>query len=162
NNLLTVIHSYTELLMTQVSKENPMHADLEQIRQAAARAGRLTSQLLAFSRKQVLQPRVLDLNGVVSGVDKMLRRLIGEHIELKTETQEPLPRVKADPGQLEQVVMNLVVNARDAMPRGGRLVLSTGSVTIREPDPAAHGDTPPGSWVTFAVTDNGTGMDQTT
>src|SRR6185369_8562659 len=133
NNLLTVIHSYCELLMVNVGKQSPMHGDLEQIRQAAARAGRLTTQLLAFSRKQVMQPRVLDLNGVVGGVEKMLRRLIGEHIELETTSEGSLARVKADPGQLEQVIMNLAVNARDAMPNGGRLLIATNNVSIYEP-----------------------------
>jgi signal transduction histidine kinase/CheY-like chemotaxis protein len=162
NNLLTVIHSYAELLMTSVGKQSSMAADLEQIRQAASRAGRLTSQLLAFSRKQVMQPRVLDLNGVVSQLEKMLRRLIGEHIELRFEGDPELARVKADPGQLEQVILNLVVNARDAMPRGGRVSISTRNLMLRESDPALHGETPPGSWVTLSVTDNGMGMDQGT
>jgi signal transduction histidine kinase/ActR/RegA family two-component response regulator len=162
NNLLTVIHSYCELLMVNVGKQNPMHADLEQIRQAAARAGRLTSQLLAFGRKQVMQPRVVELPSVVSGVEKMLRRLIGEHIELKTDHEQGLSRVKADPGQLEQVILNLAVNARDAMPQGGELVISTRNLVIGEPDPAEHGDTPAGRWVMLAVSDTGTGMDAVT
>ena len=162
NNLLTVIHSYTELLMAGVDKEHAMHADLEQIRQAAARAGRLTGQLLAFSRKQVMQPRVLDLAVVVGGVEKMLRRLIGEHIDFSTTADEALPPVKADPGQLEQVIVNLVVNARDAMPQGGRLRIATGLLQLREPDPSTHGPTPPGTWVTLTVTDTGFGMEAAT
>ncbi len=159
NNLLTVIHSYTELLMQNVDHGGTMHSDLDQIRQAAARAGRLTSQLLAFSRKQVMQPRVVDLSQIVSGIETMLRRLIGEHIHLESVVAERVSLVKADPGQIEQVIMNLAVNARDAMPKGGRLVLSTRNVVLHEAS-ADHGETPAGKWVVLSVKDTGTGMDE--
>src|SRR5262249_36077538 len=119
-------------------------------------------QLLAFSRKQVMQPRVLDPYSIVSGVEKMLRRLIGEHIELVTTTSDKLAWVNADPGQLEQVILNLVVNARDAMPRGGRVTIATDNVTIVKRDLASYGETPAGVWVRLAVTDTGHGMDEMT
>jgi signal transduction histidine kinase/ActR/RegA family two-component response regulator len=162
NNVLTVIHSYTELLMGTVDRGTSTYADLEQIRQAATRAALLTSQLLAFSRKQVLQPRVIDLNSIVNGIDQMLRRIIGEHIDLQTLRASDLARVRADPGQLEQVLMNLAINARDAMPRGGRLTIETSNVSIVERSPTEHGETPPGKWVMLSVRDNGVGMSRET
>jgi CheY-like chemotaxis protein len=128
NNLLTVISGFTQLAMMRIEREHPATEELRQVIDAANRAAKLTQQLLAFSRKQVLQPRVLDPRMVVDGIEPMLRRLIGEHIELRVTHAADLAPVKVDPGQLEQVLMNLVVNARDAMPDGGRLTIETANV----------------------------------
>jgi CheY-like chemotaxis protein len=133
---------------------------VREIRGAAQRAAALTQQLLAFSRKQVLSPRVLDLNVVVGNLEKMLRRLIGEHIELATTLGPDLWRVKADPGQIEQVLLNLAVNSRDAMPRGGRLTIDTSNQTIGVGGRAAPGDVPPGHYVLLTVRDTGCGIDE--
>jgi PAS domain S-box-containing protein len=159
NNLLTAIGGYTQLLLDRFPGPDPVHADLEEIKKATGRAGALTRQLLAFSRKQVLQPRELDLNGIILNMEKMLRRLLGEHIELATSLAPGLGRIKADPLQLEQVIMNLAINGADAMPRGGRLILETENVEL-EPglEPAAM-ELRPGSYVLLAVSDNGVGMD---
>jgi signal transduction histidine kinase/CheY-like chemotaxis protein len=162
NNLLTVILSYTDLACETLDGASPVRPDLEQVKHAAERAGLLTKQLLAFSRKQVLQPKVLDLNGVVAGIEKMLRRVIGEDMELRTVMRKPLARVQADPGQLDQVIMNLVVNARDAMPRGGRITIETKEVELAQGDPILQGIMPPGPWVLLAVSDTGVGMDEAT
>jgi PAS domain S-box-containing protein len=159
NNLLTAIGGYTQLLLERFTASDPARADLEEIKKATGKAGALTRQLLAFSRKQVLQPRVLDLNEVIAGMQTMLRRLIGEHIELEASLAPQLGRVKADPLQLEQVIMNLAINAADAMPRGGRLILETDDVEV-EPglEPAAP-ELRPGLYVLLAVSDDGVGMD---
>ena len=162
NNLLTVIQSYTELVLVELEQGSQFYEDLQQVKQASVRASTLTKQLLAFSRKQVLQPRVLDLNDVVAGVEKMLQRVIGEDIDLRTEKATTLSRVLADPGQLEQVIMNLAVNARDAMPRGGRLTIATGNVELGDGDPRLAQPMPAGEWVMLAVSDTGTGMDEAT
>lgn|GEM_PF-1035416 len=162
NNLLTVIGSYTDLVMAELDDGSPLLADLEQVRQAADRASGLTAQLLAFSRKQVMQPKVLDLSGVVGGIEKMLRRVIGEDIELRTIKEPSLLSVKADPGQIGQVLLNLAVNARDAMPQGGTLTLQTANVELREKDPDRNPMMAPGRWVMLALTDTGTGMDEAT
>src|SRR5262249_47726418 len=121
NNLLTVIKGYSELMLDQVKPADPMHSEIEEVKRAADRAAALTRQLLAFSRKQVLAPKVLDMNAVVTNMEKLLRRLLGEDVELVSNLDPTLGRTKADPGQTEQVIMNLAVNARDAMPGGGRL-----------------------------------------
>jgi len=162
NNLLTVILGYGILLLKDLGLEDPRRAPLEGIRQAADRAAALTHQLLAFSRRQVLAPRLLDLNGVVADMDKMLRRLIGEHIELSTVLAPELGRVKADPGQIEQVIMNLVVNARDAMPVGGKLTIETADVELDEAYGRRHPVGAPGPHVMLAVSDTGHGMDEET
>ncbi|MFN2564473.1 MAG: ATP-binding protein [Gemmatimonadaceae bacterium] len=163
NNMLTVILSYSEMLLDALGVDDPNRADLEEIRQAAARAAGLTRQLLAFSRKQVMQPRVLDLNtDVVAGVEKMLRRLIGEDIELVTTLDPELGLVNADPGQLEQIVVNLAVNARDAMPNGGRLTIETANAELGPADAGRHFGAKPGRYVMLAVSDTGTGMSRET
>ena len=162
NNLLTVITGHCDLLMWEPDLDEPVREEIEPIRQAADRAAGLTRQLLAFSRKQVLQLRVLDFNAVLSEIEKMLRRLIGEHIELATVLRPDLPKVRADPGQIEQVVINLAVNARDAMPDGGKLVLETSNVVLGESDAAAHPGLEPGRFVLLTVRDTGVGMDEST
>lgn len=162
NNLLTVINGYSDLLLQQFSHDNSVRPDLEQIRKAGERAATLTRQLLAFSRQQLLQPQILDLNEVVADLGKMLLRLIGEHIELVTHLQPELGLIKADRGQLEQVVMNLVLNARDAMPQGGRLVIETMNVSLDQEYNHQHPDVRPGPYVLLAVGDTGHGMDTAT
>jgi two-component system, cell cycle sensor histidine kinase and response regulator CckA len=157
NNLLNVIMGYGELMQRRLTKDSPLQRHSAEIMNAASRAASLTRQLLAFSRKQVLQPRVLDLNLVVTDMEKMLRRLIGEHIELRTALQPGLGAVRADPGQIEQVILNLVVNARDAMVTGGKLILETRAVTLG-PAEAAQWTCRPGAYVLLAVTDSGTGI----
>jgi PAS domain S-box-containing protein len=162
NNLLTVIHSYTNILMKSVGSEHPFYGDLQEIQRAAHRAGDLTRQLLAFSRKQLMQPRVVDLNELCGSAERMLRRLIGEDIELVNIPGPSLGKVFADPGQIEQVIMNLAVNARDAMARGGRLTIETANVQLTEDYAGQHRDVRPGPYVMLAVTDSGEGMDAET
>jgi two-component system, cell cycle sensor histidine kinase and response regulator CckA len=163
NNMLTVITGYSAILLDVLDRADPNRADVEEIKGAADRAASLTRQLLAFSRKQVLQPRVLDLNTeVIAGLEKMLRRLIGEDVELVTTLDERLGLVNADPGQIEQVIMNLAVNARDAMPDGGRLVIETANVDLRADHTGRHIGVEPGRYVMLAVTDNGRGMSRET
>jgi two-component system cell cycle sensor histidine kinase/response regulator CckA len=163
NNLLGVILGYTGLLLDRLDDPNdPQRKDIEQIQKAGNRAALLTSQLLAFSRKQVLQSKVLDLNAVVAGMEKLLQRLIGEHIELLVILNPALGRIKADSGQLEQIIMNLAVNARDAMPAGGKLTIETSNVELDEQYTAQHADTQTGPHVMLAVTDTGCGMDAKT
>ena len=161
NNLLNVITGYGQMLFRRLS-DGPEREKTRAILQAADRAAGLTRQLLAFSRKQVLEPKVLDLNVVVAGMDEMLRRLIGEDIELQAELAPGLGRTRADPGQLEQVLMNLVVNARDAMPRGGRVTLETANAEMDESYVRDHLGARAGRYVTLAVRDTGLGMDAET
>jgi PAS domain S-box-containing protein len=158
NNLLTVISGNGELLAMHLPPDDPRSGLLAEIRDAAARASALTRQLLAFSRRQVLEPRVLDVNEVVSRVESMLRRLIGEDIVLSTLLSPALGRVRVDPNQLEQIVLNLAVNARDAMPKGGRLTIQTQEVVLDERDLRLHRDAHLGPNVLLSVTDSGTGM----
>jgi two-component system cell cycle sensor histidine kinase/response regulator CckA len=153
NNLLGVITGYGEILRDRLDGQDALRGKMDLILQASARAASLTRQLLAFSRQQVLQPKVLDLNLVVAETEKMLHRLIGEDVELVTVLDPDLEHVKADPGQLEQIIMNLAVNARDAMPDGGRLTLRTENV---EGDAV---DLPRGRYAALVVSDTGTGMD---
>ena len=162
NNILTAITGYTELLLEDFRGQDPRRADLEEIRSAAQRAAALTGQLLAFSRKQVLQPRILDLNEVVRGLEKMLRRLIGEDVALEFAPGAALWAVRADPGQIEQVILNLAVNARDAMPHGGRLTIETANVVLTADDARRHAELAPGAYVLVTVSDTGTGMDAET
>jgi len=162
NNLLTAIHGNSELLLLELDHADPRRAEVEDIHRAAERAGALTRQLLAYSRKQVLQPEVLDLGAVVAGLERMLRRLIGESIVL-TYTPAPVPvRVRADRGQLEQVIVNLVLNARDAMPGGGRLTLEVDTTRLSETFPDWPARPRPGNYAQLTVTDTGQGMDAET
>ena len=162
NNVLTAIGGYAELVREDLPGEDARRHDVEEILRATERAATLTRQLLAFSRRQVLAPRVLDLNGVVAGVDNMLRRLIGADVELRTALAPELGAVRADPGQLEQVIMNLVVNARDAMPRGGKLTLETANAELDESYALEHPAVVAGPYVMLAVSDSGVGMDAAT
>jgi len=155
NNMLTAIIGYTDLSLRRVGLESPIRRNLEETKKAAERAASLVRQLLAFSRKQILEPKVLDLNDVVKDMEKMLTRLIGENVKLATQLDPNLGSVKADPCQVEQIIVNLIVNARDAMPRGG-------SVTIETANTMLDDQTVPREYVMLAVTDSGTGMDQET
>lgn len=160
NNLLTGINGYTELLLDSIKGADPLRNDIEEIKKAAERAAALTRQLLAFSRKQILSYSVVNMNAVVSGMEKMLSRLIGEDIELTTRLDHNLGCVKADLSQLEQVIVNLAVNARDAMPNGGALVIETANVELDVSYAASHPEVQPGSHVLLSVTDTGSGMDE--
>jgi two-component system cell cycle sensor histidine kinase/response regulator CckA len=162
NNILTAISGYTDMLLDDANPGDPRRQDLEEIRTAAQRAAGLTRQLLAFSRKQVLQTRVLDLNAVVQTLEKMLRRLIGEDIALVFTPGADLGAVRADPGQLEQVILNLAVNSRDAMPEGGKLTIETANITLDESYVREHTGAAPGRYVLLAVSDTGIGMDEET
>jgi PAS domain S-box-containing protein len=162
NNLLTAIRGYTDLLLHKIDGASPMRRDVEEIQKAGERATSLTRQLLAFSRKQVLQPKVLDLNAVVAGMDGMLRRLIGEDIDLVTVLKPGLGNVQVDPGQVEQVILNLVVNARDAMPKGGKVTVETANVELDDRYASRHAVVQPGAYVMLAISDTGAGMDEVT
>jgi len=158
NNLLTIITGYTDLALSRPAVPLELRSDIERIENAAGRAAALVRQLLAFSRRQVLQPKKLDLNAIVENMDKLLRRLIDDNIEMTTKVQRDLGKVKADPAQIEQVIMNLVVNARDAMPKGGKLVLETSDVTLDASYALEHTSVKPGKYVMLAVSDTGVGM----
>jgi PAS domain S-box-containing protein len=158
NNVLTAILGHTELLLDGLPTLSPLRPDLEEIRKSAGRATGLTRQLLAFSRKQTLDTRVLDLNEVAFNMDKLLRRLLGEDIDVVTQLQEGLGAVRADAGQLEQVLANLAVNARDAMPEGGRLTIETRNVELDDAYAKTHVPLRPGRYVMMAVSDTGIGM----
>ncbi len=162
NNLLTIINGYSAMQMGRTDPSDPVHHEAEQIKAAADRAAALTQQLLAFSRQQVLQPRPVNLNDIVRNVDGMLRRLIGEDIEILTALAPNLGTVKVDPGQVDQVLMNLVVNARDAMPNGGKLTIQTENIELDENYVRSREYVNPGPYVLLAVSDSGTGMDQET
>ena len=158
NNLLTIINVHSDILLEQLQGESPLRHDVEEISRAAARAASLTRQLLTFSRKQVVQPQVLDLARVVAGVEPMLRRLIGEDVEVETACDEPASPVLADEGELEQVLINLVVNARDAMPQGGKLHVSVRNVVVTDVACEKHPTLRPGDYVQLTVEDTGIGM----
>jgi CheY-like chemotaxis protein len=162
NNLLSVIIAYADVALEAIREEDPLRDDIKNIREAGERAAGLTRQLLAFSRKQVLQPAVLDLNGVVGGMTELVQRLVGEHIGVKTLLAPDLGRVRADPAQLEQVIMNLAANARDAMPAGGKLTIETANAELDETYTSAHVAVKPGRYVMLSVTDTGVGMDEST
>jgi len=162
NNLLTVITGYSELTLMRLDKADPLTANIEEIKRAAERAASLTRQLLAFSRKQVLQPKVLNLNSVIANVEKMVGRLVGEDMELRTSPGVGLGQVKADPGQIEQVILNLVVNARDAMPKGGKITIETANIYLDQAYARRHIAVQPGWYAMLAVSDTGHGMDAKT
>ena len=160
SNLLTVIMGFSQLLLEEAPPESPTNNYLQEIQKATERAANLTNQLLAFSRRQVIEPKVIDLNGLVMNLDNMLRRLIGEDIELVTLPAANLESVKADPGQIEQVLMNLAVNAQDAMGEGGKLTIETANVTLDAGYVRQHGDASPGRHVMLTVSDTGMGMSE--
>jgi two-component system cell cycle sensor histidine kinase/response regulator CckA len=162
NNLLTGVLSYSDLIQQQLSPDDPVRSDLEQIRHAAQRAAALTRQLLAFSRRQLLQPKVLSLNEAITEMESMLRRLLGNGVMLEITLDPGLWYVMADPGQLEQVLVNLTVNARDAMPQGGRLTIATANCRVGAEGPERAGGVRPGSYATLTVSDTGVGMDVAT
>ncbi|GAC1578205.1 MAG: hypothetical protein NVS3B20_09420 [Polyangiales bacterium] len=158
NNLLSVILSYAEMIGSELPADEPLRADIEEIRVAGVRATNLTRQLLSFSRQQALAPKTLNLAEIVTGMEKMLRRLLGADIELTILQERNLFSVKADPGQVEQIVMNLAVNARDAMPRGGQLTIEVANIELNEGYADAHHEVRAGSYVELAVSDTGSGI----
>jgi signal transduction histidine kinase len=160
NNLLTIVLGYTDILLGSIRDQDPSRQLLAEIKKAGERCASLTRQLLAFSRKQVLLPRVLNLNAVISALEKMLNSLLGEHIVLAVTLDPDLRAVKTDPSQIEQVILNLAVNARDAMPRGGRLLIETANVTLGAAYARMHSEVAPGSYVLMSVSDTGCGMDE--
>jgi two-component system cell cycle sensor histidine kinase/response regulator CckA len=162
NNLLGVIIGYSDILDMKLEENDPLRKSVGEIKKAGVSASSLTRQLLAFSRQQVLQPRILDLNTLVTDLVTMLRRLIGEHVQVEIMLDPALRKVRADQSQLEQVIMNLVVNARDAMPGGGKLMIQTANVELGESVVADRPYVQPGPYVQLTVTDSGTGMDQDT
>ncbi len=162
NNLLTVINGFTALAMKELPDGAPARSNLEEVKRAGDRAASLTRQLLAFSRKQVLQPEILNLDSVVVEMEKMLRRVIGENIDLRAVLEPQLGNVKADPGQIEQIILNLVVNARDSMPDGGKVTIETDNVYLDEEYAKHHVGAHAGHYVMLAVSDTGMGMDEKT
>jgi len=158
NNLLTVIKGYSQLSSIELKEGDPLRGNIDEIQNATDRAASLTRQLLAFSRRQVMEMKVLDLNTLLRDLEKMLRRVIGEDIEMVIQLAEDLGRVRADVGQIEQVIMNLAVNGRDAMPNGGKLTIETANVELDEFYARSHGDVKPGHYVMFSVSDTGVGM----
>jgi PAS domain S-box-containing protein len=162
NNILSVILSYTEVVLADLKPADPIHADINEIQQAAQRAAGLTRQLLLFSRHQPVAARVLDVHDVLGGMDKMLRRIVGEDVELALLPKKAVGRVRADPSHIEQVVVNLVVNARDAMPTGGQLTIEIANVRLDDAYALSHLPAKPGPYVMLAVSDTGTGMDRET
>ena len=162
NNLLTAISGYSELTLSKMRHDDPLRHNISEIKDAGDRAAALTGQLLAFSRKQVLKPRVHSLNSVITDIERMLRRIIRESVEFHTELDPALQNIKADPGQIEQVIMNLSVNARDAMPNGGKLFIKTENVHISESRDEPRLSLSPGQYAKMTVTDTGEGMDEET
>jgi len=158
NNLLTIIKGYSQLSLIELKEDSSLKKNIEHIHGATDRAANLVRQLLAFSRRQILEMKVLDLNTILTNLDNMLRRVIGEDIELITVLAEDLGRVKADPGWIEQAIMNLVVNARDAMASGGKLTIETGNVDLDEAYVGGHVGVKPGRYVMLSVSDTGVGM----
>jgi CheY-like chemotaxis protein len=163
NNLLTVVNGYCGFVLERLNPQDEIYEEVSEIGKAGERAATLTRQLLAFSRKQMFQPRVFNLNSTVAEMDRMLRRLIGEDIDLVTKLDPALNLVKADPSQMEQVIMNLAVNARDAMPKGGNLTIETNNLTLEGPLSTRHPVlSASGSYIMLAISDSGTGMDAKT
>jgi PAS domain S-box-containing protein len=162
NNLLSVVATYSSFMLDALKPGDPLRDDVKEVAKASERALALTKQLLAFSRQQILQPRIMDLNESISGIQSMLQRLLGEGIELSFVNGSALGAVNADPGQIEQLIMNLIVNARDAMPNGGTLTIETRNVVLGEAYAAEHPGSLPGRHVMLSVTDTGIGMDRAT
>jgi PAS domain S-box-containing protein len=158
NNILSVIFGYADLMLQKLDSDDPLRKYAEEVRYAGDRAAALTRQLLVFSRKEALQPAVLDPNQLIKGLDKMLRRLINENIELTIELGEQIGRINADSGYFGQVLMNLVVNARDALPNGGRISIKTSNISLDENYAQKHSGVTPGEYVALSVTDTGMGM----
>jgi PAS domain S-box-containing protein len=158
NNILTVIKGYSQLLLSELNEDHPLRENLEEIKKATERAEDLTRQLLAFSRRQVMEMKVIGLNHLIKNLEKMLRRVIGEDIELTTVLTDDLGRIKTDPAQIEQVILNLAVNARDAMPSGGKLTLETTNVELDKDYAHTHISVAPGRYVMLSVSDTGCGM----
>ncbi len=162
NNILSVILSYGELVLGELQPEDPIRADIQEVCKAAGRAAELTRQLLLFSRHEVVEPKVLDLNRILGNMDKMLQRVVGEDVELRAILGPDVGRIRADPSHIEQVIVNLVVNARDAMPNGGKLTIETANEDLDESFASNHLPAKPGPYVVLSVTDTGCGMDQAT
>ncbi|MBN2328106.1 MAG: response regulator [Candidatus Omnitrophica bacterium] len=162
NNLLTVIQGYSEMALECCQPEETIHHYLEEIKKAASRAESITRQMLAFSRRQIIQPQVLDVNSIILNLGKMLNRLIGENIEMRTLLNKKLNPVKVDPNQLEQVIINLAINARDAMPHGGTITLETRNAVIHDQYAQQHIGVSPGEYVLLSISDTGCGMDKDT
>ncbi len=160
NNLLTIIAGYTELAIKQIDKNDPIRTNLEQIHKAIERGSNLTRQLLAFGRRQPLEAKVIDLNAVLGDMIKMLTRLLGDDIQLETSLDKNSGHIKADPGQIEQIIINLAVNARDAMPGGGKLFIATETHNLDGKFCQTHPDIKPGTYVRISVRDNGIGMSE--
>ena len=160
NNLLTVIHGYSDLALNQAESSPSIEKNIAEVKKAAERAESITRQLLAFSRRQMIQPRILDLNETIRNLDKMLRRLISEEVEMRTVLCSELGAVRADPNQIEQVIINLAVNARDAMPHGGKLTLETQNAALDDKYAQQHVGVWPGKYVMLAVSDTGCGMEK--
>ncbi len=162
NNMLTIIAGYNRMMLDQISTLDPMRGYAEEILKASDRAAALTNQLLAFSRRQVMQPKVISVNTLMSEAEKMLRRLIGEDVVLQVKLQPELWNIRADPGQIEQVIFNLVINARDALSQGGRITVETSNIKLDKNYAKTHLGVHPGPYVMIAVSDNGMGMDAET
>jgi two-component system, cell cycle sensor histidine kinase and response regulator CckA len=162
NNMLTAINGYSDLILRKIDKESPIRKNVEEIKKAGERSAELTGQLLAFSRRQILQPKVLDLNETIKETTSLIRRLIGEDIQIVKNLEPELWRIEADPGQIAQVLMNLAVNSRDAMPGGGSLMIETSNVVLDKEYASRHIDVAPGPFVMLAVSDTGLGMDEQT
>src|SRR5207248_10243666 len=155
NNLLMVISGYTEVLLDASERTDPLYSKIQAIQQAADRASALTRQLLAFSRKQLLELKVVDVNAIICEMERLLRPLIGENIQLVTRLAPDLAHTRADAGQIEQVIMNLVVNSKDAMPSGGKLTISTANIDFDDASRRDYGTIRPGRYVTLTITDTG-------
>ena len=159
NNLLTAINGYAELILLSLDEKDPIRADLAEIKKAGSKAALLTEQLLSFSRRKIIKPGVFNLNNLIADLENMLRRIIGEDIELKTILEKDIKNIKADPGSIEQVIMNLAVNARDAMAEGGKLLIETSTIFLDSRYTRKHSEVEPGFYTCLAVTDNGSGID---
>lgn len=162
NNMLTAINGYSDLILRKISEDDPIRRNVEEIRKAGERSAELTRQLLAFSRRQIMQPKVVDLNETIDETTSLLRRLIGEDITIEKKLADDLWRIEADPGQLAQVLMNLAINARDAMPNGGTLMIETSNILLDKEYASRHMAVAPGRYVMLAVSDTGVGMDEET